>query len=250
MPRERKRRRPDGKQELRTLDGMLAEAIADDGNRDLPGKGKPLNLGSYFTDDPQQRVANKLLKDNDVMPPVLQDRADADQLRATTDGALVATEESLTEQLEYIFAHGAKLAALLPADGSAFTTLDGEVPMPDYVSEASGGSGGIDAATVAQLASELAATVDAYNSDRERAISRCQERLTEVESAVKKANIASWEPGVSALPRLPPVDVEDRLADLESRLPALQRLTPSLLDALKRSARKGTLQRLCDILLP
>jgi hypothetical protein len=131
MPGERKRRRPDGKQELRTLDGMLAEAIAADGNRDLPGKGKPLNLGSYFSDDPRQRVANKLLKDNDVMPPVLQDRVNADQLRATTDGALVATEESLTEQLEYISAHGAKLAALLPADASALATRDGDVPMPD-----------------------------------------------------------------------------------------------------------------------
>ena len=78
MAGERQRRRPDGTQELRTLDGMLAEAIAADGNRELPGKGKPLDLGSYSTDDPQHRVANKLLKDNDVIPPILQDRADAD----------------------------------------------------------------------------------------------------------------------------------------------------------------------------
>ena len=250
MPGERKRRRPDGRQELRTLDGMLAEAVAADANRDLPGKGKPLSLGSYFTDDPQQRVANKLLKDNDVIPPVLQDRAAADQLRAAAHAALVATEESLTKQLEYILAHGAKLAALLPADASAFATLDCDVPIPDYIPEASGGGGEIDAVTAAQSASELAAAVDAYNSDRERALSRCRERLREVESAVRKANDRLLGPGISALPRLPPVDVEDRLADLESRLPSLLPLTPSLIDALRRSARKGTLQRLCDILLP
>jgi hypothetical protein len=120
-----------------------------------------------------------------------------------------------------------------------------------YVPEASGGGGEIDAATAAQLGSELAAAVDAYNSDRERAISRCLERLTEVESAVNKANDRLLGPGVSALPRLPAVDVEGRLADLESRLPSLQPLTPSLLDAQRRAVRKGsTLQRLCDILLP
>jgi len=56
------RRRADGSLEHRTLDEILADAIAGEDVKKLPGRGKPLDLEGYATDDPTQRVANKLLK--------------------------------------------------------------------------------------------------------------------------------------------------------------------------------------------
>ena len=59
-------RRANGSPELRTPDDLLGEAAGD--LEQLPGKGKPLNLDTYFKVDAEHRVANQLLSDNGLIP--------------------------------------------------------------------------------------------------------------------------------------------------------------------------------------
>lgn len=74
----RKLRKPDGTPEMRSLDDMLKEAVDDETLRNLPGVGKPLNLKDYFSVGAESRMANKILKDNQVLPQHLQERKDAE----------------------------------------------------------------------------------------------------------------------------------------------------------------------------
>ena len=66
------RRTPDGKPEKRTPDEMLRDAVSDD--IDIPGKGEPLDLKTYFRPDAEHRMAGKILRDNNVLPAHLQER--------------------------------------------------------------------------------------------------------------------------------------------------------------------------------
>ena len=70
------RRTPDGKLERRTPDELLRDAVA--GDMDLPGKGKVLDLSAYFQPDAEYRMAGKIMRDNNVLPPQLQERKDAE----------------------------------------------------------------------------------------------------------------------------------------------------------------------------
>lgn len=246
MP-ERKRRRPDGRQKTRSLDEMLAEAVAADGDRELPDKGKPLDLGRYFADDPEQRAANKILKDNDVIPPALQFRTDAERLRAAADEAIAGAAERLAKQLEEVRRRGAELAALLPADASIRITL-GLDTLPDYVPEAAGPKV-LYAGKALDVAEALSELVDAFNSERKRSIDSSRDRLRETATAVSKANERLSTPGVPALPRLPAIDIDECIADFESTFPRLPIVAPELIEALRRG-RRSALQRILDFLLP
>ena len=82
------RRQPDGRPEWRSVDELLAQAIAGEDFATLPGKGQPLDLSAYFASGPEHRIAGKLLKDNAVLPQTLQDRRDAEQLRTQASQTL------------------------------------------------------------------------------------------------------------------------------------------------------------------
>ena len=71
------KRTPDGKPERRTPDEMLRDAVSND--TDIPGKGKPLDLKTYFRPDAEHRMAGKILRDNNVLPAHLQERKDAEE---------------------------------------------------------------------------------------------------------------------------------------------------------------------------
>lgn len=71
------RRTPDGTPERRTPDEMLRDAVSDDS--DIPGKGEPLDLKTYFRPDAEHRMAGKILRDNNVLPAHLQERKDAEE---------------------------------------------------------------------------------------------------------------------------------------------------------------------------
>ena len=71
-------RRANGSPELRTPDDLLGEAAGD--LEQLPGKGKPLNLDTYFKVDAEHRVANQLLSDNGLIPDQLRKRREIEVL--------------------------------------------------------------------------------------------------------------------------------------------------------------------------
>lgn len=85
----------------RTPDEMLRDAVSDECYAALPGKGKPLNLRDYFSADTEFRMAGKILRDNQVLPPQLQERKDAElrlneakaQLQKATESILPLRSE-------------------------------------------------------------------------------------------------------------------------------------------------------------
>lgn len=80
-----KLRTPDGKIEMRSIDEMLAFVASDKEIANLPGIGKPLNLEAYFKPGEEFRVAGKILKENSVLPPHLQERKDAEDMQAKAE---------------------------------------------------------------------------------------------------------------------------------------------------------------------
>jgi hypothetical protein len=79
------RRQPNGQPEYRGLDDLLRDAVSDEEWAKLLGKGKPLDLGSYFRSGEEDRLANKILSDHGVLPPHLQDRKEIERLRAQAE---------------------------------------------------------------------------------------------------------------------------------------------------------------------
>jgi hypothetical protein len=71
-------RRADGTRENRSPEQILAQVAADPEIKNLPGNGKKIDLHGYFTSDPSQRIANRLLSDNKVLPQPLQNRKEAE----------------------------------------------------------------------------------------------------------------------------------------------------------------------------
>jgi len=65
-------RKPNGSPELRSLDDQLKEVGDEAVARRLPGFGKPIDLGAYFSSGAKFRAAHKLLADNAVLPRPLQ----------------------------------------------------------------------------------------------------------------------------------------------------------------------------------
>ena len=76
-----KKKRPlrtsEGRPEMRNPNQILAEA-ASRISGDPPKKGKKLELNSYFRSGEGHRMANRILKDNGVIPQHRHDRKDAE----------------------------------------------------------------------------------------------------------------------------------------------------------------------------
>ena len=87
------RRTPDGKPEKRTPDEMLRDAVSDD--TDMPGKGEPLDLKTYFRPDAEHRMAGKIMRDNNVLPAHLQERKDAEEHLKNAEEHLRQTTEKI-----------------------------------------------------------------------------------------------------------------------------------------------------------
>ena len=119
------RRQPDGRPEWRSVDELLAQAIADEDFAALPGKGQPLDLSAYFASGPEHRIAGKLLKDNAVLPQTLQDRRDAEQLHTQAS-------QTLATQKEYLSALKTKICAQAPACAASSPTAQPHWPLSAY----------------------------------------------------------------------------------------------------------------------
>ncbi|MDE0629935.1 MAG: DUF1992 domain-containing protein [Caldilineaceae bacterium SB0665_bin_25] len=71
-PKSRRRRRLNEWQDL--ISEQLDEAAANGAFENLPGKGQPLRLDRFPNEPDDMRMANKLLKDNDLTPTWIGDR--------------------------------------------------------------------------------------------------------------------------------------------------------------------------------
>ena len=76
--RKRLRRKPDGRPRMKSVHDLLRSAIDDETYQNLPGKDNPLDLKGYFAAGEGHRMANKILKDNQVLPAHLQYRVDVE----------------------------------------------------------------------------------------------------------------------------------------------------------------------------
>lgn len=157
MKTPRCRRNPDGTPAVRSIDDLLATAVTPDAIRHLPGKGQPLDLDGYFRADPEQRMAGRLLRDNDVLPQPLQDRRDAEVARHRAEDALAWASEELTRRRHRIEQWGACVAATTVADPILPDDL-----RPGLVSLLRP----VDAASVAE---QLQQELDAYRRQRRQA---------------------------------------------------------------------------------
>ena len=90
-------RTADGKRQTRSVDDMLKEAVSDETLANLPGKGEPLNLKSYFSSGEEFRAAGQILKENNLLPPHLQERKDAEELIQTAENLFSEAKEQIPQ---------------------------------------------------------------------------------------------------------------------------------------------------------
>ena len=180
------RRQPDGHPEWRSVDEMLAQAIADEDFAALPGKGQPLDLSAYFASGPEHRIAGKLLKDNEVLPQTLQDRRDAEQLRTQASQTLATQKEYLSTLKAKICAQAPALCHFFPDRPTALAAL-GLPTWPEYFSEPENTP--LPARRVLlDGAKRLAELVTAYNRRIEVAIAEYLDSLRQANACVERLN--------------------------------------------------------------
>ena len=180
------RRQPDGRPEWRSVDEMLAQAIAGEDFATLPGKGQPLDLSAYFASGPEHRIAGKLLKDNAVLPQTLQDRRDAEQLCIQASQTLATQKEYLSALKAKIGAQALALCRFFPDRPTALAAL-GLPTWPEYFSAPENAP--LPARRVLlDGAKRLAELVAAYNRRIEVAIAEYLDSLRQANACVERLN--------------------------------------------------------------
>ena len=127
-----KLRTPDGKIQMRSVDDLLKEVAADDSWRNLPGKGKPLDLRSYFAPGEEYRVAGKILQENKVLPPHLQERKDAEALQETAQKLLEEAHQQLPPMRNLLLQKMQTITSLFPDPTTCQTWLGLDTWPQDY----------------------------------------------------------------------------------------------------------------------
>ena len=67
---------------LRSVEEQIQKAMAEGAFDDLPGKGKPIDLETYFSTPEHLRMAYSVLKSGDFIPEEVQLFRDIDELKA------------------------------------------------------------------------------------------------------------------------------------------------------------------------
>ncbi len=214
------KRTPDGKPEMRTPDEMLRDAVSDDA--DLPGKGKPLDLKAYFQPDPEHRMAGKILRDNNVLPPQLQARKDAEVHLKDAETHLRCASEKIARLREEIH----PLAQILIrtfSDPEEMRRALGLSALPENFcpsSETPPASAPDLRAVVAnfdQLCKRYNARVNALTYRYLENLRRARENIEASKKHINRSLLPACAP-------LPKVDIEARRKALQARFPRLPEL--------------------------
>jgi hypothetical protein len=120
MPRlNYKPKHPDDK----TPHDVFNEAIANGDFDNLPSKGKPLNLKSYFSIHPDAQLSTQLLIDNKVLPKPLMDRKEVDNLIAEANTPMEKGVEALIRLRSQVSIAASPVVNLFPQRKALMQTL-------------------------------------------------------------------------------------------------------------------------------
>ena len=240
------RRKPDGRPEWRSVDELLAQAIAGEDFAALPGKGQPLDLSAYFASGPEHRIASKLLKDNAVLPQTLQDRRDAEQLRTQASQTLATQKEHLSALKTKICAQAPALYRFFPDHPTALTVL-GLPTWPDYFSEPENAPLPARRALL-DGARRLAELVAAYNRRIEVAIAEYLDSMRQANACVERLNQqVAFSRHLPAGLQLKATDLAEAEAQVRTALPPLTPLPADIaqrLDLYYKATRPSLWRRL------
>ena len=224
-------RKPDGTPELRSIDDMLRAAVTDEIYETLPGKGKPLNLDAYFASGKAYRMANKILKDNQVLPQHLQDRKDAETHRQTAEQMLAAETEALARAHDKIGDAARSLMAGFP-DKQAFQDCFGFANWPFAFPAAGTRPSDRDLQPMAERVSEL---LRRYASRRNGMIRRylaCMQKANACIQNCRKYDRFSSRLQSSNTPPTP-IDLPGLEADIRRQIPDLPTFPDDTMHRLK-----------------
>lgn len=247
------RRTPEGQPEFRSLDDMLKHALEQEDLSQLPGYGKPIDLTGYNTSNPETRVTDKLLNDNEVLPQPLQERREAEKLRQDADEYLDRQLVVLVESTRRIEPVADALIAPFP-DRRTVLELLGLGDWPSYLPEPRGAELP-RRQTFRRSGAVLLELVSRHNRHIEAIVSQYLQRLRRFNDCVGRLNTqVSLSPQLPQLPNLRAADpaseeaaARDRLtpmvkppADIERRLDAYHReADPPLWQRLIRALRRS-----------
>ncbi len=232
MPPSRPRRNPDGSRAIRSVDDLLAEAVAPEAIQHLPGKGQPLDLQGYFHADPEQRVASRLMRDNNILPQPLQDRREAEISRDRMVATLKSTVLDLNERARRIHQWGACLSILLAAEAEW-----SQMNLPDYMLHPMMHPRASALETNPRdVVAELVTCVQAYRSCRRRARQRLLEISTQARDKARGLNEhVMLNRHLPASLQIGDVDVKAHLAAFDAAAADLPDLPVSILEPLTSS---------------
>ena len=210
-PRKKKPlRTADGRPEMRSPDQILRDAVSDI-SKDLPNTGRKLDLDAYFRGGAEDRVANRLLKDNGVLPQHLHERKEAETLREKAEQVLDEDAERLLKASEDISAEVSIPAGFLGE--TSFQTPEGiclvaEDPAPTAIAAQASLKSSVDGIRV-------------FMRKRSEALDRFRVSLDAVNTAIDRSNqqIAATGKLMPAYPAAFRVDTQEQIKLTASRLP-------------------------------
>ena len=241
--RSKLRRQPNGRPEYRSVDDMLKEAAAQAKQAD---KGRPIDLGDYFSSSAETRIGNRLLKDNEVLPQPLQERKDAERLRQQAEAHLQRETARLAAERDRIAREASGLTACFPDRDTLLGLLDIDT-WPAYLPE----PGRDDLPPMSdwlETARSLQGRVTTYNRQVEVALSQYLHLLEGANACVERLNIqVAFSPHLAAQLQMQKHDTAQRRQAVGAQLPCLPPLPrdlPERLAQYHRNCKPGCWQRL------
>ncbi|GEM_PF-862642 len=242
-------RKPDGRPELRGVDDILRDAAARGEFDDLPGKGCPLDLDDYFADNPEHRIANRLLKDNKVLPQPLQDRKEAEALLQAARDLFAREARALQKAQEEIRGASAPLMACFPDRQTAVDRLGLEAWPSCFVEPAPAPRPALR--RVVRQAERLRSLVAQYNGRVGALIGRYVDLLEQANRCIRRHNdrLALTGSLRAGFQMMVLCDVAARTQEARAQFPALPPLPedlPGRIRAFCREARRPFWRRLLN----
>ncbi|MSS71440.1 MAG: DUF1992 domain-containing protein [Candidatus Latescibacteria bacterium] len=220
--------RSDGRPEPRSVDDILRDAAARGEFDRLPGKGQPLDLEDYFASGPEHRVANKILKDNQVLPQPLQDRKEAEALQQTARDLLVREGQALQETREEIRQASLPLFGCFPDRPTAVSCLGLDVWPTCFAEPVAGPKP--DTRQVVRQAEHLRRLVARHNGRVASILARYLDLLEQANVSIRRLNeqIAFKGNLRAGFQMMPLCDLAAREQEARAQFPALPALPEDL----------------------
>ncbi len=220
------------------MDDLLRDAAASDNFKDLPGKGRPLDLNAYFAAGEEHRVTHRLLKDNNILPQHLQDRKDAEDLERASRELFAREKEGFGQLHAEIRQVAQTLMAAFPdrqtlLQGLGLTDWPFDFPDPAAASTT-------DLSRLLQQAHRLRRLTARYNRRAGAFISRYLDLLQEAQERVgryKKQIIATGRL-FTGFTSPPSIDIPAREQEIREAIPLLPPLPEDLADRLRAYLKK------------